>query len=859
MAITRAKSLSNIYQEVRGYDLVLVPDAPLAGALNRHLDRAHMGDFATTPRRRAAGGREPAEDRTAFLELVTVTNLDWKRAAYEIGNILQCWEHQGRLGSILEYETYVDGTTATVVEKMADLETTSRRLTEYVIDPELDIAVVGIDQFTALERSILPEEYDQIDPFDDDSFDVPPMHVFDSATAIVDTLLDSISPETADKVAVVLDRGSEFSPLVESGLEAAGIPFYGGPGFVDDPDHRAFVQLLRTGQAGTDTRIREVRPLVTHLGLDVPVEHDKKRLGNVDLPELDWLQAVASRMEEWTFEETLTRFETRARTRLDGFREELETLGIADAPITERGVEQLAFYVQTYEVPVDRDDEGVVLADATAAAHVARPLVFYLGLDEGWTHSPPDRPWVDGDAQYTRNVQQFQLLLQNGVEQRYLVRDTAGGVPVTPCLYFEELLAESVDRFSDLDSVTHTRFPGGGASEFDREPVGVEPAEIDTISQSTLGTYVNSPRDYVFDRVVDRPDEDYFREGTLFHDFAEFYANHPDAVDEETLDEVVDVMLAELEPFHRELHRDVHRTRYRSGLEVIASFLDEHPPIEGDVLTANSGWGGNVFAEYFERPVDSPITERWFEETDLGMKGKIDLIHRPTRLLDYKSSAKKSAYQVVTRSATDPPADTPDFQALMYLTYFRTQQPDERLEFTFLHFMEPLDDLVTGEADLEDALTTVGYIPETFDSFIASREAYDALLDGYNDCVETFDDLGFLAYREIIQELSFPETTETDDLRDSKFMTEFEAAVDGGTVDSVDAAKGCDQAMRTLNRIRQTTYFREDLDAFETFVADRIAELNRRRRGEERFPVDGPGGEPHYRWVNHRDLILEDD
>jgi hypothetical protein len=94
------------------------------------------------------------------------------------------------------------------------------------------------------------------------------------------------------------------------------------------------------------------------------------------------------------------------------------------------------------------------LADAKSAAYVDRPIVFYLDIGESWNHSPPRRPWVDRDAEFIRNLMQFQLLLQNGVEQYYLVQDTIGGSPATPCLYFEDLFEDDFARFSDLDTVT---------------------------------------------------------------------------------------------------------------------------------------------------------------------------------------------------------------------------------------------------------------------------------------------------------------------------------------------------------------------------------------------------------------------
>jgi hypothetical protein len=239
------------------------------------------------------------------------------------------------------------------------------------------------------------------------------------------------------------------------------------------------------------------------------------------------------------------------------------------------------------------------------------------------------------------------------------------------------------------------------------------------------------------------------------------------------------------------------------------------------------------------------------------VKGKIDLVNGPNHLLDFKSGRKKSRRDVVKQAAIDPPHDTPNFQAALYLSHFRATRPEEPLEFTFFHFLETLDDAITGVATLDETLTTVQYYPWTFDEHVGSREAYDTLLDGYKDCVATFEDLGFNAYQDIMSQLSFPATTEKSELRESAFAEAFTAAVDEQTSASVDAAKGCDQAIRALNGVRTKTFFREDLDAIEQFVADRLDELNAYRRGEDRFPVEGLGGEPNYRRVDHRDLLLD--
>ncbi|GAA0729647.1 hypothetical protein J2744_003056 [Halorubrum trapanicum] len=858
MSITRAKSIDSLYEECKDFDLVLVPDAPMASALNRRLDQPHFGPFAITPRRLAARRREQAEDRLAFLEIIQTTDLNWKETSYAVGNILQCWEYQGTADAILDYEQFATTATHTAVDCISEMDTTSNRLTEYNIEADTSVAVVGFKQLTELERSILPPDYETVDPFTEESFDHPSFRILDSPAAIVDAVLDTVTPENADDVAVVLDAASQYSSLIESALEAAEIPYYGGPGFNDDARHRAFLQLLRSAHAGRDTRVGDVRPLLTQLGMPVDIEHDEKRLYDLDRPEVDWILEFRDEIRSCTFEEVIDEYEAVTDASIDAFREELATLGLLDDAVTESAVDRLEFYLQSYEVPVDRENEGVLLADAKSAAHVDRAVVFYLGLDEGWTHSSPRRPWVDRDQEFERNIRQFQLLLQNGVDQYYVVEDTAGGTPVTPCLYFEELFDEEFDRFSDLDSLRHSRASRTTQDGFEKKPLDVSSEDVTVLSQSSLNTYVNSPRDYFFSRIVDNPDKDHFIEGNLFHDFAEFYVSHPDVVTSDTLDDVAAVILDEVDPFLRGVDREVRLTKYRVGLQTIVEFLEASPPKGDGLTTPNSGWGENFFAEYYDRPIDASHTERWFENADLGLKGKIDLVHSPTRLLDYKSGSKKSAYSIVKHSALDPPGDKPNFQALLYLAHQRTERPDQELRFTFFHFLETLDDVVTGDGSLEDCLTTVAYYPVTYEGYIARRDTFTELQeDAANDCNKTFSKVAYKEYLEFLDVHEFPETRDKDELMESTFARLLTEQMKERVGDYKYVKKGCKQALRHLLRIRNQNYFTGDVDAFEQFVEDRLSELNDRRAGDERFPVQGLGGDPNYRYVDNRDCILE--
>lgn len=101
MLITRAKSVDSLYEECKNFDLVLMPDAPIASAPNRRLDKPHFAPFAITSRRLAAQRREQAEGRLKFLDIIETTDLNWEETSYAVGNILRCWEYQGTAGAVL--------------------------------------------------------------------------------------------------------------------------------------------------------------------------------------------------------------------------------------------------------------------------------------------------------------------------------------------------------------------------------------------------------------------------------------------------------------------------------------------------------------------------------------------------------------------------------------------------------------------------------------------------------------------------------------------------------------------------------------------------------------------------------------
>lgn len=862
MTLQRARSVDELYIETRDYDLVLTTDGPLSLALNRRLDQPRLGRFAATPRMLASGEFAPHDERSLFIELVDKTDLSWKHASYLIDNILRSWEETGEIDAILGFDRYDTEMTREAIDVIEHAESSHGDLADYTIDDDLDVAVIGEEQFTTLDCTILPDEYDTISPFASNAFDLPEFCLFDSATAIVETVVDATSRENAEDIAVVMDRGSEYPVLVESAFESTDIPYYGGPGFVDDTQVRTFLRLLRTTLSSDSLRLSDVRPVLTAMGVDPPVEHDRKRLRSLDRPELEPLQSFCASVGEHTVDEALSTYERWCSETLGELRDELRQLGLLERSVSDAVLDDLEYYFQSFDVPTEEDQEGVLLASATSAAYVDRPVVFYLGLDAGWTHSVPNKPWVDADQKDHQYLQQFQILLQNGAEQYYLVQDTQAGESITPCLYFHDLLDTEFDRFSDLSHVPYARrSPRQTATGFEKESIDAVASPLETISQSSLSTLVNCPRDYYFDQLVDGPDRDYLEKGNLFHDFAEFYVDHPDAVETAGIDTVIDLMLDAIEPYVDDLDLATLESELRVGVESIVRYLDENPPEESAYdAYVKRGWG-NRFADHFGRTVDSPITEQWFENAELGAKGKIDLIHVPSRLLDYKSGRHKSAPQVVKNARIDEISDTPNFQALLYLAQHRDERPDERLEFRLFHFLETLDDAITGDDPpaLDEGITTLTYYPTSFEEHIQHETTFEALReDGSNKCQKTFEQVEYETYRSFLDGRDIPPTYEKNEFLDSAFANALVERMKAAVGDYAYVEKGCAQALQQLLSIRTQNYFAPEVDAFEMFLDERLDELNDWRAS--RFPVSTElAGEPNFDRVDHRDLLLTDE
>jgi len=301
-----------------------------------------------------------------------------------------------------------------------------------------------------------------------------------------------------------------------------------------------------------------------------------------------------------------------------------------------------------------------------------------------------------------------------------------------------------------FDSLQHARAVRTTEDGFERESIDVSPEKVTAPSQSSLNTYANSTPRLLFQSTasITRTKSTSEKE-TCFHDFAEFYVSHPDVITTDTLDEVAAIILDEVDPFLRGVDREVRLTKYRVGIQTIVEFLEANPP-QGDVRDdAPIAAGERISSRNITTAPSMRRTLSAGSRTPTsGLRGRENRPRsKPDPTPRLQEWAKKSAYSIVKHSALDPPGDKPNFQALLYLAHQRTEHPDEELRFTFFHFLETLDDVVTGDGNLDDCLTTVTYYPVAFEEYIASRTVFTELQeDAANDCTKTFSKSTYEVY-----------------------------------------------------------------------------------------------------------------
>lgn len=855
MSARKRKSVEEIYSQVKDYDLVLTVDAPLADALNARLDKAVVGNFAETPRRYAFNHEADEIDfkREIFLDIIDETDLTWKQASYILENILESWKNTGDLYQILEKEQFSGKAAEEIIKILERTNNPFKALEEAEIDEEKEVAVIAPYQFNNLDRKVLPAEYDTFDIFkQEEVFELPKFNVFSSASEIVEALRQNISEENADNVALIVDSDTRYQPLIESAFQSNEIPYNSTVGLSEKEDVRTFISLARLALAKNRIRLRDVQPVVQHLGIEASDSKNNVKLGDVDEDQLSDFTDFLNVISFMDFQDFLEGYEELLGRETQQVREVIEELGLQNSDITEESISQLEYYLESFDPAQESREDGVLLASPESTVYVDRPVVFYIGMNTEWTQQVEERPWIDREEIEDRNFQNFEAMIQNGEERFYMVQDREMNDEISPCFYFTELY--DLESFSSHETERYSLPQRSEMKAFDTEERDIEIDEVEMLSQSSLNRFVQSPRTYYFSRLVRDTEKDVMVKGNLFHEFAEFYANFPDVVEDEGQEKFVEVMKKEMRPYVEDIELEKLETEFRVGVMNIIKFVDSRKSPEKVPLEPEEGRGENTFAEYFGKKLDEVFAELSFRNQDLHAKGKIDLV-LGNELVDYKSSSRsRSQKKIVEEANIDLFDENPDFQPLMYLCELRDKLPDQKLKFTYFYFLSDMASDLGSASNIDEKTVSVTYYPEKFDEKIRDLEIFEWMIKDVaksNDRRKTLEKLGHPNFRAFFEENKLPHPYDKEKLLNSEFATELVDYMKKHVGDYKYVEKGAMKTLRKLVEFRKTNFFQEDLDRFENFLEEKVKEVNQYKK--EGFPV----GDSDLNGNPYEDMIIE--
>jgi hypothetical protein len=480
-----------------------------------------------------------------------------------------------------------------------------------------------------------------------------------------------------------------------------------------------------------------------------------------------------------------------------------------------------------------------------------------MGSD--WVEEIPDRSWINKEKQRERKIKDFLKLVQQGERTEFLVQDKEMNEDIKPCFYLNSILDQNFTNFRELPNTRYKPSETVEGHGFEKERFEeVEITELEHFSQSSLNRFAKSPRLYFIEKLMDSETDVNMRKGSLFHDYAEFYANNPEKASEIELEEIVDHMMDELTRFVDGSELDSLRTKCRIGIKNIRKFFDRKS-VEPHNISSYSLSGKsekNYFCDVYDEEIESDFTEVQFERDDLGVRGKIDLILDDSEIADFKSGKQYSRQKTVKRSKIDlfEDQDRPNFQPLMYLAQHAERiEEDQVLEFTLYNFLSDIGGEVSGKTDFTGCLTTMRYYPQRFDEKVGSMQVFEHLIKDVaksNDRRKTLENLGYTRYESFFEDNEMPETYSKKEILETEFADEFESYVKGVVGDYKYVEKGCASALKKLVAFRTENYFVEDVEKFKEFVQQKIEEMNECR--ENGFPVDANPDD-----LRHRDMIAK--
>lgn len=740
----RTKSIDEIYDEVRDFDIVITNDAPLATALNGRIDRPYIGGFAYTPRQLAAElsmqilGEPLMSDLEVVATVAYETGYGLKYVHGEIENIRNIRNHTSEVSrhlySRLSRNVFDSYSALPTIEKAMDMfvpESYHEKSRAGVVISEniflgKKVAVVGLDLFNDLDKHFVPIGHEEIDIVTyNEEFRPDVIYEVGNDRQIAENIVELIDEDLANDIAIVMDTESEIADAVRAALYRRNIPFKNTMTVRDLSQIRDYLRFLNFGILYDTVRVRHVRELFSSYGGSLWSKYDNvllSRLQDVSGKGLE-LKECLKNIRDMTFLEVcdlVVRERHRPQVRLL-----LDELKFSDLKVTAPLVTEMNYAVDNVsdlhhneQIP-DSEKNGVLLADCNRSMFVDRPFVAFLGMGNGWSNKITGKSYIDKEAEAEKDAMKFRVLLQQGTSRIYAVNSTKNGKPARPTLLFDginelEGRRDTVTSFSDVAEVKKGSwyveepeiFPERGTEYIDNDLSGDW-----KFSKSTYNNYCECPRAFYYGNLLMTPDSEATAFGNHIHDFAEMYVCYPDIVKEKGIEYYVEHIGNVYAGLSCPMMEEVDLDRIRIGLRNLMSFLDGYitGPVPLDVEVSSRKYANELMlAEGLT--MTSSIVEVDVSSSMNPIHGKIDLLYN-SRSLDYKTGKYKGASDII-KGFKNSSNSYVEMQPMIYLALMKDSGVADAGTFS-MFYLYGKDGRVMDEGFAGDSFVDVHLMRET--------------------------------------------------------------------------------------------------------------------------------------------------
>ena len=704
-----AKSIDELYEEVKDFDLVMCNDAPLALALNNRLDKPRVGVFAITPRQLALQLGMDILKRPLMSDIEVVKKIS-KDTGYpmrfvhgEIENIKTIRRYTKEVRKYLRgykskeiYEEYIRYPT---VEKAMDAFNGSTD--PYFFNKR--IAVIGSELYDNLDKQMNPslDRMDEIDLYKDwshSAYRIPAIRELYNDHQVAENAVSLIDEDNAADIAIVLDVNGRIADAVRSELYRKKIPFINSLSIRDLDKIRDFIEFINRSHNFNITKSSQVRELLQTYGGSVNSKYDEYLIENfTEITQHEKtleLFGIMRDISKYTYGQVCEMI-----TGKDGAQVKLmlSQLEIMDTKVNPEDTADMIYSVNNFELKHNEqipgyEKEGVLIVDCKNSVYIDRPVVIYLGLGPEWEKDLSELNLTDTgfkDDVIEMNVNKFQVLLQQGTSRIYICNSMKDGKTTKPCVYFEKADGYDViyDRFSDITeciSGPWYNFEGKGPVKVGMEDLAPQVKDLQ-FSNTSYSEFVTCPRKYMFSRVTNNPEKGYTEIGHYLHNYAEFRTCFPEKAKELGQEYFVKDIAERCTPLFTPDIRSLKESKIRNAVRELDDLIESYGFSEDVHIIDKERTHGNIYFGLvgLGNGVGSDRNEVKFVSSERHMNGTLDIV-KGKDIFDFKTGRAKDVDSIRNPMMKDKKNKYGnDFQCLFYLSLLQDKGIEDP-EFTFI-------------------------------------------------------------------------------------------------------------------------------------------------------------------------------